>query len=82
MPELSRELGRRWALLAADARAPYELESRRAKERFEEEMRSYTLLARVLVEESCGRGRHFGTAGRGGEGRRGLPGLPPGQLAG
>ena len=53
VPEVARELGRRWALLPADARAPYEQESKRAKERFEEEMRSYTPSDEFLARKAA-----------------------------
>ena len=51
--EVAKELGRRWALLVADARAPYELQSREAKERFEEEMRSYTPSEEFLARKAA-----------------------------
>ena len=54
VPEVARELGRRWVLLHADARAPYEQESKRAKERFEEEMRSYTPSDEFLARKAAG----------------------------
>jgi len=41
LPEVGKELGRRWAQLDPQAKAVYELESQKDKERFEEEMKNY-----------------------------------------
>ena len=39
--EVARELGRRWSQLDASAKVPYELESRKTKEKYDEEMKTY-----------------------------------------
>ena len=50
--EVARELGKRWARLDAAAKGPYELEGRRNKERFEEEMKNYKPSKEFLEEKA------------------------------